>query len=252
MIKLNSDDIWLFQGDSITHGNRGLTPDPNHILGHGYACMVAARLAASNLKAHPVFINRGVSGDCVRKMHARWQEDCLDLHPTLLSILIGINDNARETGDDGLRKGTPTELFKQTYTKALDEALAINPKLKLVLCEPFYVPAEPMPLNEGEFSRITLDDTLKHYRVNDDTRECARRREYIDSLRPVVKALSEEYKCCFVPLQELLTEAQAQTIPGYVVWDGVHPTMAGHELITNQWLNCVDKFYYSDPSDYIC
>ena len=26
----------LFQGDSITDGNRGRGADPNHILGHGY------------------------------------------------------------------------------------------------------------------------------------------------------------------------------------------------------------------------
>jgi len=34
----------LFQGDSITDGGRGRTDDPNHILGHGYAYIVAARL----------------------------------------------------------------------------------------------------------------------------------------------------------------------------------------------------------------
>ena len=27
----------LFQGDSITDGNRGRSVDPNHILGHGYS-----------------------------------------------------------------------------------------------------------------------------------------------------------------------------------------------------------------------
>ncbi len=31
----------LFQGDSITDGNRGRTADPNHILGHGYQFIVA-------------------------------------------------------------------------------------------------------------------------------------------------------------------------------------------------------------------
>ncbi|WP_437231094.1 hypothetical protein SH661x_002346 [Planctomicrobium sp. SH661] len=33
----------LFQGDSITDGNRGRTSDPNHILGHGYAFLIAAK-----------------------------------------------------------------------------------------------------------------------------------------------------------------------------------------------------------------
>lgn len=33
----------LFQGDSITDGNRGRSADPNHILGHGYVFIIAAR-----------------------------------------------------------------------------------------------------------------------------------------------------------------------------------------------------------------
>jgi hypothetical protein len=32
----------LFQGDSITDGNRGRSADPNHILGHGYVNFQAA------------------------------------------------------------------------------------------------------------------------------------------------------------------------------------------------------------------
>jgi hypothetical protein len=33
----------VFQGDSITDGNRGRSADPNHILGHGYVFIIAAR-----------------------------------------------------------------------------------------------------------------------------------------------------------------------------------------------------------------
>ena len=41
----------------------------------------------------------------------------------------------------------------------------------------------------------------------------------------------------FVPMQKLFEEAEA-TAPyeGYWLWDGVHPTEAGHELIKRQWL----------------
>ena len=62
-MKLTKGDIVLFQGDSITDGNRGRSEDPNHILGHGYACMVSARLGADYVTEKPVFVNRGVSGD---------------------------------------------------------------------------------------------------------------------------------------------------------------------------------------------
>jgi lysophospholipase L1-like esterase len=36
--------------------------------------------------------NRGVSGNRVKDLAARWEEDCLRLKPKLLTILIGIND----------------------------------------------------------------------------------------------------------------------------------------------------------------
>ena len=36
--------VFLFQGDSITDGNRGRNyKDPNHILGHGYPFSIASR-----------------------------------------------------------------------------------------------------------------------------------------------------------------------------------------------------------------
>src|SRR5437762_12480413 len=52
-----------FQGDSITDGNRGRSADPNHILGHGYQFIIAAKFGAELPERHLTFINRGVSGD---------------------------------------------------------------------------------------------------------------------------------------------------------------------------------------------
>ena len=48
----------LFQGDSITDGNRGRSADPNHILGHGYAFIIAAKYGASFAPLKLDFINR--------------------------------------------------------------------------------------------------------------------------------------------------------------------------------------------------
>ena len=58
----------LFQGDSITDGNRGRSNDPNHILGHGYAFSVAAELGAKYPERGLHFINKGVSGDKVKDL----------------------------------------------------------------------------------------------------------------------------------------------------------------------------------------
>ncbi len=88
-------DTILFQGDSITDGNRGRSPDPNHILGHGYVFIIAAKYGAAFPERNLNFMNRGVSGNTVADLAQRWQQDTLDFKPDLLSILIGVNDNGR-------------------------------------------------------------------------------------------------------------------------------------------------------------
>src|SRR5208283_3317346 len=82
----------LFQGDSITDGNRGRNADPNHILGHGYQFIIASEFAGHFPELNLTFVNRGVSGNTVSDLAARWQKDTLDVHPDVLSVLIGVND----------------------------------------------------------------------------------------------------------------------------------------------------------------
>ena len=121
----------LFQGDSITDGNRGRSLDPNHILGHGYVFITAARHGATFPQLKLEFFNRGVSGNTVLDLEKRWQEDALDLKPDLLSVLVGVNDSGRKV---------PLDQYEQTYDRLLAQARQANPRLKLVLCEPFGLP----------------------------------------------------------------------------------------------------------------
>ena len=105
----------LFQGDSITDGNRGRTADPNHILGHGYAFLIAAKYGAMLPDRNLVFMNRGISGNAVVDLQNRWQTDTLDLKPDILSILIGINDASRRI---------PAEDFEKTYDRLLADTIS--------------------------------------------------------------------------------------------------------------------------------
>ena len=90
------DSRVLFQGDSITDGKRGRSPDPNHILGHGYVFIIAAKYGAGFAELNLDFVNRGVSGNTVLDLEKRWQTDTLDLKPDLLCVLIGVNDNGHQ------------------------------------------------------------------------------------------------------------------------------------------------------------
>ena len=44
-----------------------------------------------------------------------------------------------------------------------------------------------------------------------------------------------------VPLQAVLDDACKRADASYWIWDGVHPTAAGHELIARQWLAVVPE-----------
>ena len=115
----------LFQGDSITDGNWGRNQDPNHILGHGYVYLIAAQLGLEFAQSQPLFINRGVSGNRVSDLYARWNEDAFSLKPDLISILAGVNDAGR------IIQGQPegaTDRFERIYRQLLSETRKFSRK----------------------------------------------------------------------------------------------------------------------------
>jgi len=192
----SQDSRILFQGDSITDGNRGRSLDPNHILGHGYAFIIAARHGAAFPERKLDFFNRGVSGNTVLNLETRWAKDTLALKPDLLSVMIGVNDNG---------KGVALEVYENTYDKILTEARAQNPKLKLVLMEPFVRhPGKPVP-------------------------------ESIVARQAIVAKLAQKHGAALVRLQKLFDDAAAKTADDYWVWDSVHPTYRGHQLMADEW-----------------
>lgn len=193
----------LFQGDSITDGNRGRSADPNHILGHGYAFITAARHGAAFAESKLDFMNRGVSGNTVLELEKRWQKDTLDLKPDVLSILIGVNDHSR---------GVPLDQFEQIYDKLLTDAQTANPKIKLVLCEPFLKPT-------GKIG------------------------EAIVKRQEVVARLAKKHGAALVQFQRVFDEAAKRAPADVWVWDNVHPTYRGHQLMADEWERVVRAFW---------
>mgnify|MGYP001184928129 FL=1 len=73
LIKNNS--LVLFQGDSITDCDRD-RENPGD-LGKGYPLLVASIFNALYPEKKVSFLNRGISGNRVRNLRERWEEDCL-------------------------------------------------------------------------------------------------------------------------------------------------------------------------------
>ena len=100
---LKKGGVMLFQGDSITDAGRDKKdPKPNEqkSFGKGYAWMAASQLLISN-PAHKLTLhNRGISGNKVHQLAARWDDDCLDL--------IGTEEQFGKTLRTDLEKGKLT------------------------------------------------------------------------------------------------------------------------------------------------
>lgn len=235
-MKLNKNDVVLFSGDSITDGNRGKSMDCNHIMGHGYQYIVASRLALDNAADMPKFINKGYSGENAEGLLEKWQADVIDNRPTLLSILVGVNDG----GYGYFAKITPEEA-KDRHETNLRQILEKTRKelgdIKIILMEPFY-----FPLDKSDYSyKLTphpdgVEGPFKRPDSNDPEDSVAYRDATNKLIRAATKKLAEEFGCVFVPLYDKIKEHAEKSRMEYFIWDGTHPSIAGHMLIAEEWL----------------
>ena len=236
MIKLSQNDVVLFIGDSITDGNRGLTMDLNHIMGHGYQEMIASRLSADNYERMPRFINKGISGNKSFQLLDRWQQDCLQYKPTIISLLCGVNDvlyniDRVETSKEAVH--FIDEILKKTF----DEL----PDVKFILCEPFYLDVrnQDAPYENIPHAKSEADFHFGNEPLNIKKVEKAKAK--IKMLQEDLPLLAEKYGCIYVPFQDVYDKAVETTPASYFIWDNVHPTMVGHRLMADRWLSVVEK-----------
>lgn len=213
-VKLEKGATILFQGDSITDAGRDRKTEgnANHpaMLGRGYPFHLAGQLLTDHAALGLSIYNRGISGNKVPDLEARWQQDCLALKPGILSILIGVNDIWHKL--NGNYDGTP-EVYRDGFAALLERTKTALPAVTLVVCEPF---------------------VLRCGAVNDSWfPEFETRRTFAEE---VAKAAGATW----VPFQAKFDEAvKAGTEPAYWAADGVHPTQAGHGLMAKVWREAV-------------
>jgi acyl-CoA thioesterase I len=206
-IRLNPKSKFVIIGDSITDCGRGGEPEG---LGSGYVRLIRDYLRAKDPSHAPEVVNRGISGNKVTNLRDRWQKDVIDLAPSVLSIMIGINDVWHGLNPGGTGVDLPT--YRKVYAELLGQVMEKHPQCTIVLCEPTVI--SPPAHAKG-------NETLKPY-VN------------------AVRELAVEQKAILVPLHEVFLDA-AKARPD-IDWatDGVHPTSGGHMLIARQWLEATE------------
>jgi lysophospholipase L1-like esterase len=210
--ELESGSVVLFQGDSITDAGRDRKSDQANnwtALGRGYPCLLAGALLADHAKAGLKIYNRGISGNKVPDLAARWQEDAVALKPNLLSILVGVNDIWHKL--NGRYDGT-VEDYETGFRALLRQTLTEIPGVRIVICEPFVLRCGAV--HDGWFPEF-------------------------DQRRAVAKRLADEMRLTFVPFQSMFDAATKDAPPAYWAGDGVHPTLAGHALMAKTWREAV-------------
>lgn len=211
---LNKNDTILFQGDSITDAGREkvkqLANSPGSF-GSGYAFLAASEVLNEYASKDLSIYNRGISGNKVYQLAERWQKDCYDLNPSVLSILIGVNDFWHRL--NGQYNGT-VEIYETDFRKLLEKTLKTLPKVKLVIGEPFAV------LGCSAVDEKWFPD--------------------FDSYRYSAKKLATEFDTVFIPFHDIFDQAQKHAPGKYWTADGVHPSMSGAALMSAAWLKAVE------------
>lgn len=200
----------VFQGDSITDAWRSV--EDLH-LGTGYPVLVAGELGMKYPGKYE-FINRGISGNRIIDLYARVKRDIINLKPDILSILIGVNDVWHELD---MKNGVDAEKFYVIYSMLIEEIKQVLPEIRIIIMEPFVL-------------KGTATEE-KWYVFDDEVKKRAQKAYNV----------AKKYGLEFVKLQEKFDAAVQVCPPEYWLIDGVHPSVAGHGLIKEEWLKIFNK-----------
>lgn len=202
-VSIGPDDKVVFIGDSITDAGRDRNrPDD---LGDGYVARIAEAITSRWPTSATRVLNRGVGGNRAIDVKKRWDVDCRDLHPDVVSLLVGVNDTWRRF-DEGVV--TTAEEFTDIVGTLL-AGLSADGVDQVVLIEPFALPV----------GVVTP--------------------EWEADLRPrieAVRTLALEHGFLLLRASDRFEEWARQHHPSELLADGVHPTPLGHRLLAGAWL----------------
>lgn len=206
--------ILLFQGDSITDAGRQkhqYYANSGGGMGLGYVHHTVTELLGKHPQKNIKCYNRGISGNKVFQLANRWEEDCLQIQPDVLSILIGVNDFWHTLTHN--YQGTAL-----TYEKDLRALLQSTkdqlPDLSLIIAEPFVIKGGTAIDNAAWFPAF-------------------------NAYQSAAKNIAKDFEATFIPLQSIFDKALE--VAGVEYWcpDGVHPSLAGAYLMSQAWLEAL-------------
>jgi len=198
IMNLSNGAKLLFIGDSITDCGR---MDDVEGIGYGYVRLIRDYLQLFYSDAQATVVNKGISGNTVLDLQARWQEDVISHNPNWVSISIGINDAWKEIEIDR---------YEETYRSLIVTAI------------------------EKVEAKIILMETTVN-KENPDSEE----NHQLIPYNEVIRRLAVEFDATLVTLNSSFQTYLRKENPSILTVDGVHMNSAGNMLIAHNWLQGV-------------
>lgn len=213
-MKLQDKERFLFIGDSITDMGRSKPIAHGNIdaMGNSYVLFFFALLYAKHPEYSIDIINMGISGNRVRDLKTRWEEDVMSFNPDWLSILIGANDVWRQFDNP---TNAECHVLEKEYYNTLDELIAASKQTikNIILLRPFFV------------------------EENKNDPMCAKMNVYGD----MVKELSKKHDVHYIDLQSTFDEVLKHKGHMVLSVDRVHPNPCAHMIIAQKILDYLEK-----------
>lgn len=206
-----SGDRWGVLGDSITRSGQY----------HRYIeLFYLTRFPSMSLEV----INCGISGDTAHGALQRLQWDCLEAKPTVVSIMLGMNDvrpalyNPDNLPSDvEIQRSKAAETYKSSMQKLTECLVAAG--VKVILITP-----------------SIFDDTAELPRKNSPGCGAA-----LAAFADRVREIAREFKTALVDFNAVMTSinlTRQKTNPGFTIVGGdrIHPTAPGHFVMAYEFL----------------
>ena len=206
MIEIKNGQRILFIGDSITDVkfNRKMQ---GKIGGREVYCLQVAKELKKKHRRLKFFF-KGIASNRTYHLYDRLTEDCINLKPDVIVMLIGVNDAwenyVPEQYPPLLRPIEPH--LKEIYRRIKTEL----PNAKLVTLLPFLT--------------STVEEKQPFHTVLD---------RYVEISRTEATGKADE----IIDLQPLFDEAEQLVTPALIARDSIHPTSMGHSVIASAVLS---------------
>ena len=112
----------------------------------------------------------------------------------------------------GVNDSEPVADYEKVYDKLLADTVAALPNVRLVLCDSFTWPSSVGPIQNARTK--------------------------------VLEKLATKYHAPVVYYQKAFDEACKRAPEKYWIWDGVHLTYSGYQIMADEWVRTVDALYH--------